>query len=112
MELTHFQMYLITRLEYLAAGLLLFGFLTFALGLAWTATRIVEERERKPGVRALVIGSVLMLLSLFIPSKEDVALIYIVPAIVNNEDAQRIPPELTKLARRELKKLLDAPAEQ
>lgn len=59
--------------------------------------------------KALIIGTISLLLALFVPNTKQAALIYITPRIVNNEavsDTVKNMPELTKLGTDYLKELL------
>lgn len=59
--------------------------------------------------KALIIGTISLLLALFVPNTKQAALIYITPQIVNNEavsDTVKNMPELTKLGTDYLKELL------
>ena len=59
--------------------------------------------------KALIIGTISLLLALFVPNTKQAALIYITPQIVNNEavsDTVKNMPELTKLGTDYLKEIL------
>jgi len=117
--MTHFEMYLITRLDgvcTLFGGLLTAGLTATIIGgiiIAGSSISCSKEqgaREGRVGRRmamwgaltSVIFGSLLTL----IPTTQDMALIYAVPAIVNNEDVQALPPELAKLARMKIDELL------
>jgi len=109
MELTYFQMYLITMLEsfvFLLAvgGALLFFFGVFCFFDKNSSCPEKWTKEIKHSV-CMWCGVTAIILGLFIPSKKDVAIIYLVPALVNNQDVQAIPPELAKLARVKLEEV-------
>lgn len=108
--MTHFEMYLITRMDVIQPILVLTGLAVVALALIRAADHIASPRWNHKGFRhPLCIAAAALLLffgAALIPSTKDIALIYAVPAIVNNTDIQAIPPELAKLARIEIEKML------
>jgi len=107
MELTHFQMYLITRVDTL-------GLMFSSCGVLATGGSIVSAytsyaldlKSRSWCIPIGCLGLIMMFISCLIPTKSDIALIYAVPAIVNNQDVQSIPPELAKLARVKLEEMV------
>lgn len=109
MELTYFQMYLITKLDSVGFFIGFFGLMTLAFYLLCSVDKNSSCPEKWTKslntTRGFVIGFLLLFLSILLPSKSDIALIYTIPALVNNQDVQAIPPELAKLARIKLEKM-------
>lgn len=107
--MTHFQMYLITRLDSVVILLGMVGGLVILAGVLVCLSKYTgEERWAQPlhPIRWMCIGVIMVGVACMIPSKNDIALIYAVPAIVNNEDIQALPPDLAKLARSKIEELL------
>jgi len=46
-------------------------------------------------------------ITLFVPTAKELAIIFVAPVVMNNEDVQKIPIDILKLARQELDKLLE-----
>ncbi len=46
-------------------------------------------------------------ITLFVPTAKELAIIFVAPVVMNNEDVQKIPVDILKLARQELDKLLE-----
>jgi len=55
----------------------------------------------------LLTGCPVILTLIFLPTTKELAVILVAPVVVNNEDVQRIPVDILKLARQELDKLLE-----
>ena len=111
MELTHFQMYLITRVDTISFMLFMYGAFSLVVGLVVLLVQATVEDAsdwvmKVRSKRIVLIGGLSMLLCAMLPTKSDIALIYAVPAIVNNQDVQSIPPELAKLARVKLEEMV------
>jgi len=111
MELTHFQMYLITRVDAISFMLFMYGAFSLAAGFVFTLIQATTKDARDwvtkvRSKRIALIGGLSLFLCAMLPSKSDISLIYTVPAIVNNQDVQSIPSELAKLARVKLEEMV------
>jgi len=105
--MTHFQMYLITRAEVFGFTLAVFGTIILLGVMAVLLFHTVEGMKLpKPWKPCFVASLIMIFLSCLIPSTKSIALIYVVPAIVNNQDVQAIPPELAKLAKLKLEEMV------
>jgi len=107
MELTHFQMYVITRVDTVCFLSGLIGVLGLASVLIFGIVELVEDDVWPRIINKWInifIGAILLCIA--IPTKTDIALIYAIPAIINNQDIQAVPPELAKLARMKLEKMI------
>jgi len=106
--MTPFEMYLITRLD----GLRLFLALVVMFGVVATVVSFgmysdgAFDKCKLWGKRLVAVVLTASVGLIFLPSTKDIALIYAVPAIINNEDVQALPPELAKLARMKIDELL------
>jgi len=102
--ITSWQIYWITRLDSLNVAL---AIIWIALAIASVAMIIGafvysldDELEQYPvGVmKKITITTVaVLLLSIFIPSTKEVAAIYLIPKIANNEQVQKLPENFVKL---------------
>lgn len=125
MVLSMWQMYLITRLEplhHFFAGLITFiavlslvGFIIciiyFSLYFSWNELKEIKENFFKVAKIVFFVTAFLSMVLIFLPTKQDMAMIYIVPAVVNNENVQQLPNDMVELAKQGIEKLLDNPIE-
>lgn len=107
MQLTHSDVYWLTRLD----GIVTSGvILTFLGGLALLITFAAILFEEK-GHKACAIAAFVMVfgwcLALFVPSAKEAAAIYVIPAIANNESVRAIPDTAARLTDEWLKQKLD-----
>lgn len=113
------QMYLFTRLDVLSNLGQIFGGLFGVLSVFWIAFYVGsmalegpdEGKETRNALKAWVwvpkSAVIFLLLGLLMPTKEDVAMIYIVPKIANSEIAKELPEDLKMLKDMGIEKLKD-----
>lgn len=61
-----------------------------------------KKDDRKYGIIFLFIGVISGLVCFCIPSKKDMAIIYLAPKIINNQVVQQIPAEIMKFIDKEI----------
>ncbi len=107
MEITHFTVYLITRLNIILSVFIATAVLS-GIGTVVTTLIFLEDGEFKESQLKLV--KTVMRVSIIIlstsvpvichtPTKKDIAAIYLLPKIVNSEMVQEVPSELTNLLK-------------
>lgn len=106
--ITESTIYWITRLTGINIGLILFGVLFGAFGIictiAWhvdwmdNRQREIFRKHVKHPVLIGVLGVVLLVSAIFVPTTKQACAILIIPKIVNNEQLQEIPQKLLGLA--------------
>jgi len=105
MHLSIFQMYLFTRVDTLV------DFFSFLLFLSFIFLVFKFINEEKLSFKSSLMGCFFFLffslLLILTPSQKDIAMIYIVPAIVNNENVQELPNDIVKLARVQIEKMVE-----
>ena len=109
--LTWWQVYLWTRLDGIRS-LFIIGVVILLIGLFFYVVILADssydwEDIKKWFFLQLSLGVLFLLLSVAIPSKEDFALIYVLPKIVNNEKVQQIPEKFLDVANKKLDEMLD-----
>lgn len=106
MTISAWDIYWITRLDNLQLVLIL----GLAVSLCISALTLIEsdsvEDFVKPACKYfLPVAAACAMGLVFVPSTKSAAAMYVVPAIVNSEAVQKIPAELTALAKDWLKDL-------
>lgn len=99
MTITPFEMYLLTRLDALGFSFFMFGVIGT---LAVVATGVNIKRW---AFWFLPIPIGFLLLSVLTPTTKQAAAIIMVPAIVNNEEVQKLPDNILRLANEWLEEL-------
>lgn len=110
--ITSWDIYWITRMDSLNDFFSIFGIgsLVFFLALlSWSGPLAIDgvydsnKREeywrlyRKSMIWGVSFGVIFTFLSLFIPTTKEVAAIYIIPKVANNEQVQKLPDNAMKL---------------
>ena len=113
MGITPFEIYLIMQLNSLCGLLLVLCVVTGGVSagsfIEFLSVFTTEEKRTllKKVLKISVPLSIMsLLLFVFIPSSKTVAAMYIVPKIVNNENAQKLPDEMLQLFRESIKDML------
>lgn len=110
--ITMTQMYWFTRLDSIECFFTLISIAvscaTVVAGCIWFIQRLEtydnDDRERlkhvffKPIVWGSVLSAIFLPLAILTPTTKDMAIIYVVPKIVNNDKVQQIPDKLLDLA--------------
>jgi hypothetical protein len=104
MHLSIFQMYLFTRVDVLIGFFIFFLFVSFIFLLFKFIDETLDFGSFVGGASSFLFFSLLLILT---PSQKDIAMIYIVPAIVNNENVQELPNDIVKLARVQIEKMIE-----
>lgn len=114
MSITPFDVYLVMQLDQLGSvATILFTILTLICVflvifgvLDVSMARGKEDRDYKSGKAKLslswkigTVAAVFLLFGAFIPSTKTAASMFLLPAIVNNKDAQQLPEDLLKMVR-------------
>lgn len=120
--ITSWDIYWITRMDSLNDFFSIFGIgaLVFFLGLlSWIGPMIMDgiynsdKKERywslykKSMIWGVSVGVLFTFISLFIPTTKEVAAIYIIPKIVNNEQVQKMPDNAMKLLNAKFDQWID-----
>lgn len=102
--MTPFEVYCILMLDSVSVG----AGIASAIFAVLTVNNWGEGDTRKDRIaRWSAAATVLFfLLLMFVPSTKQVAMMYTMPAIINNEDVQALPADIVKLARQEIEKML------
>lgn len=107
-----FFVYLWTRLSVLIGFSITTIIAIITLTIVFTMYSIGEDSDIN--VRFLkskitiILASISILILLFVPSKKDAAVIYVLPKIANSEIVQSIPEDLTELYKVGIKELKDS----
>jgi membrane-associated HD superfamily phosphohydrolase len=102
--ITTWHMYLLTRLDSIVIStVLLFILSCIIIGLSIINWKIEDdsEPEKYPKKTITIFSFILvisLLLSVVIPDTKTMALIYVIPKIINNEKVQKIPGKILDLA--------------
>jgi hypothetical protein len=119
--MTATQLYFLLKLddfrsiiENLGLTALVLGGLAFILSLVGKGVSSVNESDEiaaglkkiiKPSAIVVVVGIIFMLFRAALPSTKQLAILYVVPPIVNNENIQKIPGKVLNLANEWLEEL-------
>ena len=119
--ITEWQIYWITRLDYIQGFFLLIGILTTIFLSVALIIRIVQKLEEneyssknekitkdifiKKILRGLILSLLFVIIGIMIPNAKEMCAIKIIPVIVNNEKAQQIPDKMLNLANEWLDEL-------
>ena len=122
--ITAWDIYWITRLDYIGHGLLGVTILSLFASIILIGVRVAEheeiEKEVNKDVRqtfAWIIGLCLSLffisitVNIFTPTTKEAVAMYLLPKIVNNEQVQKLPDTTLKLFNAKLEKWLNETAE-
>lgn len=103
--MTAFEVYLITRVEALEASLFLVAAAALMLSLLRVATSRGEPSDfcRK---RVWLLPLILLGICVAIPSEEDVAMMYVIPAISKNEQLLKLPASIVELADKKIQEMI------
>jgi muramoyltetrapeptide carboxypeptidase LdcA involved in peptidoglycan recycling len=106
--MTTFELYLFTKLDLLQAIL---GTISILSGLVFVAIYVigrVEEEDKliKMSKKFLIGFSISTTLVVAIPNTKDMAIIYSLHYLTNNEDAKKIPDNVLKFINQELEEEL------
>lgn len=110
--ITHEMMYWITRLDNL---IIAFTFLIIFSGMGICIRLIFlflepDQKSTKTTKKLMIVCIVGFCVSftgiMFVPSTKDIAAIYLIPKIVNNEQAQKLPANLLSLLNKKLEEWL------
>ena len=108
--MSHLMMYWITRLDglsILAVTALVFVGFIIIVGFMMFTMGDLDLTEHKTGVKILsVVAGVSLFILLFVPSSKEVAAIWLIPKIVNNEHIQKIPDNAAILLNKKLEEWL------
>lgn len=100
MNISPFEMYLIVKATDVMYLLVLAGMILLIIGaLILYAHAIGEWPTSYKTYILLIIGTILLILGILIPSTKQIAAIYVVPHILNNEQVQELPNEFLGLAK-------------
>lgn len=111
MEITPELIYWITRLDGLKKFFDGFGFVVFAIGFILSVLgigNVLAENKSKKWLLSLLIpliGAFFIFVSTFIPTTKEMAAIYIIPSVANNESVQAIPNSILNLANEWMEEL-------
>lgn len=101
----YFLTYLVLRLDHFYTATLVTAIITAVVFAVTTIALAVNQKNKedlgltKPWFRAAgIVFCVFMVLSAIIPDTKQAAVIYCLPKIVNNEQVQKIPDNLLRLA--------------
>lgn len=101
----YFLLYLILRLDALSEAAFAFAIITgiiFAITLIVSAINYNDEKAKKAAkpwaINFSIVFITTLLLAIAIPSTQQAAVIYCLPKIVNNEQVQKLPDNLLRLA--------------
>lgn len=111
MTLTAWDIYWVTRLDEISIVLSLFLWLGFFVcGMALLAYFIDDDYTgcKTFAARLAPVLIVVAIVNAFIPNTKQAAAMIVLPAIVNSEAVQKLPGELTTLAREWLQELRPA----
>lgn len=114
MTITPAQLYWISRLDNicgLSIVILVFSIIAIIItGVAWAINEPYDDEDKIPykkslriSTTAIIIGA---LISMFVPTTKEMAMIYVVPAINQSEVIQKDLPELYDLGVQALKDIL------
>lgn len=112
--MTVFDVYLITILDnikYCCKGAIVFSIICLAISfVVWGISTLAENVEAVARYRFFpIICAIILtfstLLTMFAPTSKQMAVIYIVPKIVNNQTVQELPSHLMKLLDNYIKSL-------
>lgn len=109
--MSSFEMYLLFLVLPKIGAVLWWGGILIAIlsiiccfGVSGELSQKEREKEYKPLIRQALIASLVAVLSLFIPSQKDMAIIYLAPKIINNQSIQQLPAEVLKFIDKEISK--------
>lgn len=97
--ITHFQMYLIVKATGVSEALVFIGLLLAIFGSVATMACWADEKFEvaKRIVAVAIAGAVMFAVGGLIPNTQQIAAIYLIPKIVNNERVQDLPNKLIDL---------------
>lgn len=101
----YFLLYLILRLDAVSNAGFIFAIITgiiFAITLLISALNYNDEEAKnatKPwAISFSVVFVITLLLTVMVPSTKQAAVVYCLPKIINNEQVQKVPDNLLRLA--------------
>lgn len=113
MEITPFEIYLVMQMNSLCVLLLILclatggiSVLSFIELLCPFATEEKRTFLKKVLKISVPLSIVFLLLFAVTPSTKTVAAMYVVPKVVNNENAQKLPDEMLQLFRESIKDMM------
>lgn len=104
MDITGFQIYLITRLDGLKLGITIAGAAVFILSLMLIGLSIndrenkIESGLMKGGICGLVVSVLLAIGNIMTPTTKEAAAIVVLPRVVNSSEVKKTCGELYTLA--------------
>lgn len=109
--ITAWDIYLLTRLDGVLTALAVLLLISASILGGWALTEMLEcsfDEIKKPFIKYLTIWLCVFFFGMLIPNSKEIAAMYLLPKVVNNEEVQKPPTNALKLLNGKMEQWIDS----